>query len=247
MAQAEIKGHVRKRGSKLELVIWVDGRRVTRGTGLDVGHEAEAEALLEAVKAELRAAPAEPQAAAPDTLRAWGERWIEDRKARGKLEYVHEQSHLEHFVYPLLGTNRSGRHGRRDPRLGSGASRSKRAVASTRRSTSENHRDGPPLFKEAVRRHIIERSPCIWEDTDLPELEANARVMGCGFEGVDVQRLVYDTRIPEDRRVLYSLEFLTGMRTGEAAARTWADWEPAFLGRLAASPRRPRTTPGTAS
>ncbi len=28
----------------------------------------------------------------------------------------------------------------------------------------------------------------------------------------------------EDRRVLYALEFLTGMRTGEAAARHWEDW-----------------------
>jgi hypothetical protein len=24
------------------------------------------------------------------------------------------------------------------------------------------------MFKEATRRHLVERSPCIWDDTDLP-------------------------------------------------------------------------------
>lgn len=93
------------------------------------------------------------------------------------------------------------------------------------------------IFKEALRRHVIERTPCQWEDTDLPEPEANSRVIGAGFELAEVQKLIYDPRIPEDRRVLYALEFLTGMRTGEAAARTWADWEPVYrgdLGRLVA-------------
>jgi hypothetical protein len=73
MEAAEIKGHVRKLGNKLELVIWVDGRRVTRSTGLDGGQEAEAERLLEQVKAEILSAPAgAPESPAADTLQAWG-------------------------------------------------------------------------------------------------------------------------------------------------------------------------------
>lgn len=35
--------------------------------------------------------------------------------------------------------------------------------------------------------------------------------------------LVRLPRIPEERRVLYALEFLTGMRPGEAAVRRWRD------------------------
>lgn len=31
-------------------------------------------------------------------------------------------------------------------------------------------------------------------------------------------------KVPEDRRVLYALELLTGMGTGEAAARRWENW-----------------------
>jgi integrase len=240
MAEAEIKGHIRtRRGNKLEAVIWVDGRRVTRATGLDVGQEAEAEAILAAAIEELRAAPVEKAAAG--TLREWGERWIEDRKARGKLEYVHERSHLEHFVYPTLGRKQlaevtdvvlldwaRGLEKQRGPSGKNPGPKYIRKITATVRA----------LFKEAVRRHVVERTPCIWEDTDLPELEANSRVVGAGFELDQVRSLVYDQRIPEDRRVLYALEFLTGMRTGEAAARRWEDWADVSyrgdLGRLVA-------------
>ncbi len=225
MAKQEIKGHVRARGSKLELVLWVDGRRVTRSTGLAVGQEADAEALLEKTIEELGAAPV-PEPAAPDTFKAWGEKWIEDRKARGKLEWIHERSHLEYFVYPVLGRRpvaaisdvelldwARGLERQKGPSGKTPSPKYVRKITATVRA----------LFKEAARRHIVERSPCIWDDSDLPALEANARVMGSGFELVDVARLIYDPKVREDRRVLYALEFLTGMRTGEAAARRWED------------------------
>ena len=35
--------------------------------------------------------------------------------------------------------------------------------------------------------------------------------------------LINDECEPEERRVLYALDFLTGMRAGEAAARRWRD------------------------
>src|SRR5262249_30179234 len=46
--------------------------------------------------------------------------------------------------------------------------------------------------------------------------------------------LITDDRIPEIRRVAYALEFLTGLRTGEASALKWEDYEPNVepLGRL---------------
>ncbi len=226
MAELEIKGHVRPRGTKLELVIWVDGRRVTRTTGLDVGQEAEADALLEKTIEELRAAPV-PEPTAPDTLKAWGEKWIDDRKARGKLEWIHERAHLEFFVYPVLGRRplaeitdvelldwARGLERQRGPSGKTPSPKYVRKITATVRA----------LFKEAARRHLVERSPCIWDDSDLPALEANARVMGAGFELGDVKALISDPRIRRDRRVLYALEFLTGMRTGEAAARRWEDW-----------------------
>jgi integrase len=232
---SEPTGYIRPRGGKLEAVILVPGRPkpIRKATGLDVGQEREAEAVLEEALRQLRA-DALPASGAL-TVRAWGERWIEDRKARGKLEWTHEQSHLTYFVYPDLGnlavadvtdvTMLDWARGLAQRRGPSGKTPSPtyiRKITATTRA----------LFKEAVRRHLIDRNPCAWEDSDLPELEANARVTEGGYSGEEVSTLVYDTRIPEDRRVLYAIEFLTGMRTGEAAARRWEDWEPEYLGRL---------------
>jgi hypothetical protein len=86
-------------------VIVVDGRKTRKATGLDVGAEAEAELVLSRALEQLRADDAIPDAGEL-TLKAWGERWIEDRKARGKLEWVHEQLHLRYFLNPKLGTKR---------------------------------------------------------------------------------------------------------------------------------------------
>jgi len=208
MKETKTTGYVRPRGSKLQAVIVTpDGRKARRALGLEVGQEAEAEAILEQALAKLRTEEAtEGFPAGALTVEAWGEKWIEDRKARGKLEW-HEESHLKYFVFPKLGS---------------------RTLAAVNDVTMLDWARG--LEKTAGPSG---KTPSgIWEDTDLPELEANARVMGAGFEIADVQALLYDPCIPEDRRVLYALEFLTGMRTGEAAARTWADWEPEYCGDL---------------
>jgi integrase len=148
---------------------------------------------------------------------------------------VNERVHLEAFLYPAVGDVplaevtdvalidwAQGLEKTHGPSGKAPSPKYIRKITATTRA----------LFKDATRRHKIERTPCVWEDTDLPELEANARIAEDGFELQEVAQLIRDERIPEDRRVLYALEFLTGMRTGEAAARTWADWEPEYAGDL---------------
>lgn len=235
MSEKSVTGYVRtRRGKKLEAVLLVDGKRVTKALGLDVGAEAEAEAVLAEALAKLQADDA-IAVAGDATVKAFGKGWVAGRKARGKLEWIHEQSHLEYFLYPKLGARPLAEI--RDVELldwarglekATGPSGKHPSPAYVRKITATVR----ALFKEAVRRHLIERSPAIWEETDLPELEANARVLGAGFDLEQVRALVYDPRVPEDRRVLYAVEFMTGMRTGEAAARTWADWEPTYRGEL---------------
>ncbi len=231
----EPKGRIRPRDGKLEAVLRMpDGRKVRRSTGLDVGQEDEAQAVLVEALRQLRER-ALPAAGADLTVRRWGAAWIEDRKARDKREWVNEQTHLEAFVYPRLGdlplqqvTDVAMLDWLRVLPKGRGPSgktpspKYVRKIAGTVRL----------VFKDAVRRHLLERTPCIWENGDLPEPEANARVIGAGFELAEVKQLVSDQRVPEDRRVLYALEFLTGMRTGEAAARRWEDWEESYRGDL---------------
>jgi hypothetical protein len=225
----EVRGYVRKRpgrGDTLEPVFLVDGRTERRSLGLREAQRAEAEAIVAAAVAELHASPAPARAPVrpgPGTVRAWG-------KARGpggaRQARVGERAGPPRVVpIPLRGGSR-GRpgDGRHDAGLGPQAREDARRV---RRTPSPKYirkitATARALFKEALRRHLVDRTPCTWEDSDLPELE---------------QRASSATVFEEDRRVLYALEFLTGMRTGEAAARTWADWEPDYsedLGRLVA-------------
>lgn len=53
----------------------------------------------------------------------------------------------------------------------------------------------------------------------------------------EISALLWDRRIPIDRRVTYALAFATGGRFSEIAALRWSDWEPAVqpLGRLTLS------------
>ena len=77
-----------------------------------MGQEAEAESVLEEA---LRQLQDDPLPASGDlTVKTWGERWIEDRKARDKREWTNERAHLEFFLYPLLGRV----HGRQGDRRG---------------------------------------------------------------------------------------------------------------------------------
>lgn len=232
----EIRGYIRERNGRLEAVfIRPDGTKSTRVTGCAPGQEAEAEEVLRLALAELNSAPAAPAPAGPLTVEAWGEKWIEDRKARGKLEWIYERGHLQHYLYPVLGSLPLDQAN--DVRLLDWARGLERMKGPTgkhpgpkyvRRITATVR----ALFKEAVKRHLVERTPCIWDNSDLPEMEANSRVTGEGFDVRDVARLIGHPKVPEDRRVLYAMEFLTGMRTGEAAARVWRDWDPEFLGQL---------------
>ncbi len=57
---------------------------------------------------------------------------------------------------------------------------------------------------------------------------AKARKEGW-FARDEVGRLLSDPRVEEDRRVLYALLFLTGMRPGESAALRFCDWDRAAL------------------
>ncbi len=239
-------GCVYQRGGKLWAYYRLaDGSRSRPfATGLREGQEAEARALVAELERQVASGEApRPLPPGPLTVKTWGERWNKDRKGRGILDWVNEKAHLEFHLYPALGdlqlaavskaqaldwvralpTHKTQQGGERL------APRTVHKIAATVRA----------MFKEAVKRDLIAMSPAVWDASDLPPKEDRdaTRAREGGFSADQVGLLIGDPRIPEDRRVLYALEFLTGMRTGEASARRWRDWEPEFkadLGRLVA-------------
>lgn len=85
------------------------------------------------------------------------------------------------------------------------------------------------LLREAVIEEILPANPARElpkgtlpkkRDRD-PTWRARAK-----FSRDEVEALISDERVPEDRRVFYALAFLGGMRPGEDVGRRWSDWDP---------------------
>lgn len=224
------RGHVRPRGGMLEAVLKLPGgKKLTRSTGFRVGQEAEAARFLEVLLAELGGAPL-PEQPGSLTVRAWGERWAAERAARGIVSADIERSALRYHLFPQLGdvpiaslTKARMLEWVRTlptrPKVDSQeplAPRTVHHVAGTVRR----------MLAEAVDRELLVANPCMWRaKRDLPA--KRDKVIGkrnrSGFAGWEVWQLLHDDRIPLDRRVMYGIDFLTGMRPGEVAARRWRD------------------------
>lgn len=84
-------------------------------------------------------------------------------------------------------------------------------------------------FAAAVIEGHIKTSPCVLPKGALPALtDKNAEWReGAVFTRDEVHALMFDTRIPEDRRALYAVLLLTGCRIGEAAALRWRHYAAA--------------------
>ncbi len=228
---AEPRGWIRPRGRKLEAVfVLSDGTQRTRSTGFDVGQEQDADRFLEVLLAELGGGKEARAGAAGLTLRAWGEQWVAERKARRIVSADNEGAQLRFHVYPQLGdvaiaalTKATmlewvrGLPSRTCVRAGDPLSpRSVHHIAATVRR----------LMAEAVDRELLEANPCAWRaKRDLPA--KRDKVIGkrnrSGFAAWEAWQFLHDERIDEDRRVMYAMDFCTGMRPGEVAARRWKD------------------------
>lgn len=81
------------------------------------------------------------------------------------------------------------------------------------------------LCREAVIEEVIIASPCVLSPRTLPEkhdADPTWRALAL-FTRAEVEQLISDERIPEDRRTLYALLFLAALRKGEALGRRWRD------------------------
>ncbi|HEX3475309.1 MAG TPA: tyrosine-type recombinase/integrase [Kofleriaceae bacterium] len=93
------------------------------------------------------------------------------------------------------------------------------------------------MLNDALADELITTNPCVLKD-ELPAKVDKDRSWRrtAVFTRDEVQAIISAPAdaIPEDRLMLYALEFLGAMRFGEAAALTWRDYDPASspLGKL---------------
>ena len=83
------------------------------------------------------------------------------------------------------------------------------------------------MFEDAVAEELIESNPCTLGRGELPkkaDKDPTWRAQAV-FTRDEVEQLFSDDAIPEQRRVLYALLFLAGLRIGEAAALRWRAYD----------------------
>ena len=154
------------------------------------------------------------------TLAEYAESWLRARKKRGVRSWKDEERHLRLHIFPMLGNM---------PLEG--------LKPTTVRDWIVHLEDGKRLSPKTIRNihgtlQGVLKMACFDgrmannPAADLPRgiLPADKKTRDTPpFTREEVEKLVSDDRIPMDRRVLYALMGLTGMRLGEAAGRRWRD------------------------
>jgi integrase len=167
------------------------------------------------------------------------ETWLERREASGVAAFLDEKTRLRSHVLPILGKipidDLRPRHVR-DMVASLRAKKSRLGGVFGPRTVRHIYATLHHVLHDAVVDEILPANPCVLKRGELPKKADKDPTWRSGavFIREEVESLISDERIPEDRRVLYALEFFTGMRCGEAAALPWRayDPKPEPLGRL---------------
>lgn len=176
------------------------------------------------------------------TLEVYAARWLAGRVRSGVSGVRDEAQRLRDYVLPALGRRALADVTRGDVKaLVAGldsitSARTGRPLAP--RTKRHVYNDLRCLFGDAVADGVVSVSPCTLREKrgELPKKrDADKRWRSSAvFAREEVEALLSDERIPEQRRTLYALIFLAGLRIGEAVARQWRDYDPVArpLGRL---------------
>jgi integrase len=217
-----------QRGNMLWLKWRVPGEKKPRykSTGLDASQWSKALALKTTIERELKAAAALGVVLpAEKTVGAWRRKWIEGRKAQGIASASDDEARLKHAsdLDPLPILDVRPRHIRdvilRLRREGELAPRTIRHVAGLLRR----------MFEDARIDELIPSNPYGLKRGDLPGKEDKDEAWRATaiYVRQEVELLISDPKVPEDRRTLYGLLFLSGCRVGELADRRFRDWDDA--------------------
>jgi integrase len=218
------------RGNRWWLKWYVNGEPFYAPTGLLAHEKAEAEKAKEKLERELQA----QQAAKPDgssitTVAGWRKKWIGDRRAQGLSSADDDEARLKHAraLDPLDMADVRPRHIRElvfELKKRIGPEKGDLAPRTVRNIYGVLHR----MFEDAVAEEVIIANPCVLKRGDLPPKRDKdpAWRSSAVYSRAEVERLLSDSTVPEERRTLYALLFLTGMRIGELAALRWSAYQP---------------------
>lgn len=190
----------------------------------------EAERILRDIEAQLHRGPDVPVVIAPASplFKDAAATWLEKRKELKQRNWSNEEAHVRIHILPELGEKPVGEIRPLDIRTFATKLREKPALRgqggpgkaplaprTVHKIVGTLHK----LFEDLVADEIIERNPCVLKRSDMPkkkDRDPEWRPTAV-FERGEVELLISSEAVPEERRLLYALLFLTGMRLGEAA------------------------------
>src|SRR6266851_3787517 len=236
-------GGIYQRGKKLWLWYYdAAGERVFKPTQSRVGEEARARHTLQTIERRIEAEKRTGVPAGELTVRAYGERWLKSRAGQGIVSIKDDEGRLRLHAWPFIGDvllkELRPRH-LRDLIRALRTKKSTRGTVLAPRSIRHVKTTLQTMLNEAVVDELIPSNPCVFRRGELPERidKDTTWRSGAVFTRQEVEQLLSDERIPEDRRAFNALVFLTGMRTGEVTALRWRAYDPQVqpLGRLVVS------------
>lgn len=245
---------IRKMGRRVYArgrVLWLryddaDGETQYRSSGLHVGHEKQAHAMLDEIERQVSGERAHRNPPAKAALTSRGKtvaefayEWIAGRQHIAGVS--DEESRLKNHVLPLIGSmpirDVKPRHIRdvvlalraKHKFLGNGhktkdGGPEKLAPRTVRSIFAVLHR----MFKSAIVEELIETNPVVVEKNILPknvDKDPEWRA-GAVYTREELETLISDPSLPLYRRVMYALEGVAGLRHGEAAGLRWQAYEP---------------------
>jgi integrase len=176
------------------------------------------------------------------TVRTYLEGWIEARRKAGVRNARTEELFLTSYVIPAIGDLALGEVKRthvKDMVAGLTRTRSERTgEILSARTVLHVYRTLVTAFKDAVDDEKITASPCTLRTRkgELPkkrDKDPKWRTSAV-YTREEITALLSDPRVEIDRRALYALQALAGLRGSEATGRRWQDYDASAvpLGRL---------------
>lgn len=209
------------------------GKWVSKSTGYAVGEEAEAERYRKAAQSALDARR-ERGDDAPLTVGAYAERWIDERAELGVRSADDEATRLRKHALPHLGSIMLDEL---RPRHVRDMVRALRKAGDLAPRTIRNvYGVVHTMMEHAVVDELVAANPCKLKRGELPKARDKDPEWrrGAVFTRDEVEALISSEKLLPDRRVVYALKALAGLRHGEVAALRWRHWDRATepLGQL---------------
>ena len=206
------------------------GQWVNERTGYGVGEEDKAKrylARLSSLARDVRegTTPSTPGAmTAPKaiTVKDYIERWLEDRKGLSLASWSDDANRLRKHVVPLIGNLDLTAVRPSDVRDVVLFHRKANKLAP--RTIRHVFATMAIMFGDAIADELIATSPCVLRKGVLPkkvDKDPDWRATAI-YDRSEIQKLLFDPRVLQDRRVFYALKALAGLRHSEAAGLRWS-------------------------